>query len=309
MEPRTDPYRDWLGRLADLLEAELPVPPPAAAGAAAVAAADPAAPRCLLLSPHPDDECIVGALPLRLRREHGWRVVNCAVTLGSRQDRRDSRLAELEQACARLDFGLELPAPGGLERVDLQTRAADAQGWQRRVAAVVCVLQRWQPQLVLLPHAGDASATHQGVHALGVEAIERAGRAVAVAFTEYWGTLPTANLLVETSLDDTASLVSALACHVGEVARNPYHRLLPAWMADTVRRGGELVLGAGSRPPQARFATAYRLQLFDGAAWRPAAAGGFFAAAEPLDTRVLELPGATPLAGSPPATPAAPTAG
>lgn len=307
MEPRADPYLDWLGRLAALLEADLPVPPPVAACGAAAPAADPAAPVCLLLSPHPDDECIVGALPLRLRRERGWRVVNCAVTLGSRQDRRAARLAELGQACGRLDFGLEMPVPGGLERVDLRTRAADADGWQRRVAAVVDVLRRWRPQLVLLPHAGDASATHEGVHALGVEAIERAGQAVAVAFTEYWGTLPTPNLLVETSLEDTASLVGALACHVGEVARNPYHRLLPAWMADTVRRGGERVLGAGSRPPQARFATAYRLEFFDGAGWRPADGGRFLAAAETLDTRVLGL-AAEPQRTPPPAVPSTPPA-
>ena len=27
------------------------------------------APRALVFSPHPDDECIIGALPLRLRRD------------------------------------------------------------------------------------------------------------------------------------------------------------------------------------------------------------------------------------------------
>ena len=36
------------------------------------------APRTLVFAPHPDDECIIGALPLRLRRElshrvSGWR--------------------------------------------------------------------------------------------------------------------------------------------------------------------------------------------------------------------------------------------
>lgn len=305
MDARGDPYRDWLARLAALLEADLPVPPPAAApGVATGPAADPAAPVCLLLSPHPDDECIVGALPLRLRQERGWRVLNCAVTLGSRQDRREARLAELRQACARLGFGLELPAHGALERVDPTARAADTGGWQQRVAAVVAVLRRWQPRLVLLPHAGDASATHQGVHALGVEAIERAAQPVTVAFTEYWGTLPTANLLVETSLDDTAALVSALACHAGEVARNPYHRLLPAWMADTVRRGGELVLGAGRPPPRARFATLYRLQVFDGSAWKPAPEGRFCGAGEPPDIDALGLP----VASDPPTAPRQPPA-
>ena len=114
MHAQADPYRDWLARLAALLEADLPVPPPAAApGVATGPAADPAAPLCLLLSPHPDDECIVGALPLRLRQERGWRVLNCAVTLGSRQDRREARLAELRQAAEITRPGQkEAPAAG-----------------------------------------------------------------------------------------------------------------------------------------------------------------------------------------------------
>ena len=62
-------------------------------------------------------------------------------------------------------------------------------------------------------------------------------------------------------------LIRALACHFGEVARNPYHLRLPAWFADSVRRGGELVLGAGSTPPDADFATLYQLQGFDGSRW------------------------------------------
>ena len=41
------------------------------------------APHVLVFAPHPDDECIVGALPLRLRQEAGWRVTNIAVPLGS----------------------------------------------------------------------------------------------------------------------------------------------------------------------------------------------------------------------------------
>ena len=36
----------------------------------------------LVFSPHPDDECLTGALPLRLHREN-WQIVNIAVSLGS----------------------------------------------------------------------------------------------------------------------------------------------------------------------------------------------------------------------------------
>jgi LmbE family N-acetylglucosaminyl deacetylase len=37
----------------------------------------------LIFSPHPDDECIIGGLALRLLREAKWNVINVAVTLGS----------------------------------------------------------------------------------------------------------------------------------------------------------------------------------------------------------------------------------
>jgi N-acetylglucosamine malate deacetylase 1 len=74
-------------------------------------------------------------------------------------------------------------------------------------------------------------------------------------------------------LADTADLIRALACHVGEVARNPYHLRLPAWLADSVRRGGELVQGAGSEPPRGDFATLYQLNRFDGKAWASSGPG------------------------------------
>src|SRR4051794_7147234 len=53
------------------------------------------APRALLFSPHPDDECITGALPLRLLRESGMRVIDVAVTQGGNKQRQEPRLDEL----------------------------------------------------------------------------------------------------------------------------------------------------------------------------------------------------------------------
>ena len=48
--------------------------------------------------------------------------------------------------------------------------------------------------------------------------------------------------------------------HVGEVRRNPYHLLVPPWMQDNVRRGGELVGGQGGAAPDFFFCTLYRLR-------------------------------------------------
>ena len=58
--------------------------------------------KALLFSPHPDDECITGALPLRLMREAGIQIINIPVTFGSDSARRSARADELEKACAYL---------------------------------------------------------------------------------------------------------------------------------------------------------------------------------------------------------------
>ena len=57
------------------------------------------APVVLVLSPHPDDECIIGGLPLRLMKEGDFRVLNVAITQGSNPTRKQERLNELKGAC------------------------------------------------------------------------------------------------------------------------------------------------------------------------------------------------------------------
>lgn len=123
-----------------------------------------------------------------------------------------------------------------------------------------------QPALILVPHAGDGIPTHIGVHLLVTEALAQARISTVFAHTEFWATQPAPTTLIETGQRDTARLVRALACHHGEIARNPYHLRLPAWMADNVRRGGELLAGAGEAPPDFAFGTLYRLTRWvDGA--------------------------------------------
>ena len=59
----------------------------------------PDAPKALIFSPHPDDECIIGGLALRLQREAGYHVINVAVTQGSNKARQQGRWDELSEAC------------------------------------------------------------------------------------------------------------------------------------------------------------------------------------------------------------------
>lgn len=237
----------------------------------------PDAPKILLFSPHPDDECIIGGLALRLLRESQWRVVNVAVTQGSKKERQAGRYAELQAACDFLQFDLVPTAPGGLEKINPKTRTTDPDHWHAAVQAVARILQEHRPRVVCFPHELDWNSTHIGTHHLVVDALKSLPPADAQCFvveTEFWGQMPTPNLMVESPAQDVADLMAACSFHVGEVQRNPYHLSQTAWMQDNVRRGGELVGGQGGAAPDYPFATLYRLRKWQEGALTPFYTGG-----------------------------------
>jgi LmbE family N-acetylglucosaminyl deacetylase len=233
------------------------------------------APKVFIFSPHPDDECIIGGLALRLLREQRMPVTNVAVTLGSRKDRQAPRWNELQQACSFLGFELLSTGPCGLEGVNLKTRAAQPDPWSASVAVIAGLLREHRPSILLVPHAADWNSSHIGTHHLVMDALRQiAGYQPAVVETEFWGAMAQPNLMVEISPRDLGDLVAALSFHVGEVQRNPYHLRLPAWMQDNVRRGGEVVGGQGGAAPAFAFATLYRLSRWTGTELQPAYEGG-----------------------------------
>lgn len=202
--------------------------------------------KALLFSPHPDDECITGLLPLRLMREAGMEIINVPVTFGSNTVRQPGRAAELESACGFLGWKI-------YGRV----------GFQCLEKADVCeILKTVQPAVIFMPHSGDWNSRHIATHFLVMEALQEMPDdfSCTVIETEFWGAMDDPNLMVEGDSKTVADLVAALSLHTGEVARNPYHLRLPAWMQDNVRRGGELVGGQGSAVPEFSFATLYRLR-------------------------------------------------
>ena len=202
--------------------------------------------KALIFSPHPDDECIVGGLALRLLREAKWNVINVAVTLGGKKARRAGRLRELRAACDFLGFGL---AVAGWEDINPVARRGNCAPWRAAAKIVAEILAEQQPRVILIPHECDGHGTHIGTHFLVLDALKTlpAGIECHVVETEFWGQMTNPNLLVESGIEDVGDLVAALACHVGEVQRNPYHARLPAWMMDNVRRGAELVGGPSPR--------------------------------------------------------------
>lgn len=220
----------------------------------------PGAPNVLVFSPHPDDECIVGGLALRLVREEGMRVINVAVTQGSNKARQAGRWKELTDACRWLGFDLEQTVPNGLERITPKARQTEPAHWASAVEVAGKALQKHQPRIVFLPHEADWNGTHIGTHYLVMDALKTMPAAFECVLveTEFWGQNMSPNLMVELSIQDISDLLAALSLHVEEVRRNPYHLGLPAWMQDNVRRGAELVGGQGGAAPNYMFATLYR---------------------------------------------------
>jgi LmbE family N-acetylglucosaminyl deacetylase len=203
--------------------------------------------QAMLFSPHPDDECITGLLPLRLMREANCRITNVPITFGSNQERQAARASELEAACAFLGWGIH--------RVREDYRSLSAE-------EVASTIRDLSPDIVVCPHAADWNSRHISTHHMVMDALAMQDDSYAclVVETEFWGAMDDPNLMVEGNAQLVADLVAATSLHVGEVARNPYHLLLPAWMLDNVRRGGELVGGQGAEAPDFTFATLYRIR-------------------------------------------------
>jgi N-acetylglucosamine malate deacetylase 1 len=246
------------------------------------------APKALFFAPHPDDECIVGAIAVRLMRQARLNLINVAVTLGSKKERQQERLRELQNACSYLGFSLVTTAPNGLERINPKTREQDPEHWAACVKIIKDILEKHQPKVVLCPHDRDWNSTHIGTHHLVMDTLKQMspGYECYLVETEFWGAMTDPNLMVEISAEDLAEMIVATTFHVGEVNRNPYHLLLPPWMMDNVRRGGEVVGGQGGAAPDYAFAVLYRLRK-----WSQGQATRFFQGGKqvPLSMDIGEL--------------------
>jgi LmbE family N-acetylglucosaminyl deacetylase len=201
----------------------------------------------MLLSPHPDDECITSSLALRLAHENGAHLINVAVTLGSKKSRQKSRLSELNNACEVLE----------MELIEL------SESWSQKEKELKSLIQKYQPSLILVPHDKDLHPTHIKTAELLKKVIKKfKNNPILVAWTEYWGQMKNPNLMVEVPLEILELQMRALEKHKGEIERNPYHLRLPGWMMDNVRRGSEIIFGSNPVAPSFAFATLYRLQLY-----------------------------------------------
>ena len=154
------------------------------------------------------------------------------------------------------------PAPPGF---DLKA-GAKGKGWSAAVDILLALLDELDPTMVFLPHGQDHHPAHVQASrlvsaALRLFTMERKDPLKAVE-TEYWRPMAAPNLLVGVSAEDLALLLAAVACHRGEIARNPYHLTYPARLMDAVRRGAELVASASTTRPDFVFGELYRLSVW-----------------------------------------------
>jgi len=255
------PYLSYVTGIAKLME-EARTAPLGGLPTASAPALPNGAPRVLVFSPHPDDESIIGALPLRLRRELKYDVRVVAVTQGSRADRQAARLEEMRGACDYLSFGLITTVPNGLLNINPKGREGNPTQWAEAVKVIAAIIAEHKPAIIFLPHDQDWNSSHIGTHLLVTDALRTFGPdyKVLVVETEFWRAMSAPNLMVQSTPEEVADLVAAISFHKGEVARNPYHLTLPSWMGDNVRRGGEIVGGQGGTAPTFPFATLYRIR-------------------------------------------------
>ena len=204
--------------------------------------------KVMILSPHPDDEIISGALALRLKNEYSAQVMNIAVTLGSNKERQKPRIKELTDACKYLGFENKILS----------------ESWSKKSSELKKIIKDFSPDLIIAPHLKDQHPAHIKTGELLKNILPSVSKnfSCVVAWSEFWGMNTKANLLLEVPLNIVSAQMKALTFHVGEVARNPYHLRLPAWMMDNVRRGAELTARPGASSPDFAFGSLYQVQQF-----------------------------------------------
>ncbi len=198
----------------------------------------------LIVSPHPDDECLMAGYALRLMHELKAQVWVLPFSLGSNVPRQQARTIELDHALKRLGF-----FRFGQDCVRNHPNAIEA------------ALKQLQPGFLFSPHANDHHPVHIETHFACKVAIQNylahQNETLNWVQSEFWQNASQPNLCVNLHATEVIQMGEALLCHAGEVERNPYHLRLPAWCMDQARRGAEVVGTAGAVAPAIVFAQNY----------------------------------------------------
>ncbi len=188
----------------------------------------------LIIPPHPDDECLMASLALRLRElsEKNQQPIQVQVlpySFGSNPDRVQARQIELKNACSHLKFEL-------------------IEGVASNSAHFIHILNQVRPDLIITSCETDRHATHIQTAKQVQQVIFEIQKStpdylVHVAYSEFWGQLSEPNLIVPLNQNQVELIFQALTRHKGEVARSPYHLTLPGFFMDQARRAEALSFG------------------------------------------------------------------
>lgn len=216
----------------------------------------------LHLAPHPDDEVLgAGGTLLRLR-DAGHTVVNLACSLG-RPGQHDRRRLEVEEACRRAGFELQiLEPPLRIARDD------DLDLAQRALADEIRRLTRTLGiDLVVAPSPHDGHYGHEVVGRAARDALETED-APPLWMWAIWADLPLPTLFASLSDEVLSRAAHALHAHVGELARNDYADLLRCRAITARVLGSERVFGFGQRRRNALYAELLTEATFTASSWQ-----------------------------------------
>lgn len=197
--------------------------------------------KVLIVSPHPDDEILQSSLALRLQAENKMKIINVAVTLGSKLDQKNRRARELARAIKFLKF----------------KNHTLSESWSEKKRELAQIIKKEKPALIIAPHALDQHLTHQKTSELVSDCIQRFSG--TIAWSEFWSAQKTPNLLVEVPFEIFQKQYKALEFHRGEIERNPYHLRLQSWLIDNVRRGSEIINHSGAKSAPMVMGQLYKL--------------------------------------------------
>ncbi len=202
------------------------------------------APSALLLSPHPDDELMGCPAHIFALRDAGWRIVNLALSLGSRESRRGARRAELEDACGRAGFELVLEAS------ELLPNAADRGGVPSPAAVdqVLALARSVGAELLVAPSPHDDHPAHEWTGRLAVAAM-RAGAGRRLWLWGLWADLGMVSSMCAFGEARLAEIEAALGAHRGELERSDLPVLLRSRAQAAAVLLPERVFGYGSPGP------------------------------------------------------------
>ncbi|MXN65570.1 PIG-L family deacetylase [Stappia sp. GBMRC 2046] len=170
----------------------------------------------LIIAPHPDDETLgAGGILLRARdagRPIHWLIVTQISTSdGWPRDKVDRREREIKAVAEAFRFE-------AVHRLEFASALLDTLPLGNIVGAIGNVVRKVEPEILLLPHRGDAHSDHQVVHDAGA-ACAKWFRYPSIKWTLSYETLSETDASVRNAEDFRANFFADITPYLDEKVR------------------------------------------------------------------------------------------